>query len=213
MAEAGASTGTGVNAARALAEGQLDGFWANALAAQVAVHRGIGEVILDARRGDGPPGAGNYTFTALETTEAQIGRNPQTVEGVIRAVVRAQALLRADPARARDVGARLFPPLEVELIDQVIRRDVVFYDASVTQEAFAQLSDFAQSVGLLHEPAPDDQVVATNFRNLWSTVPSAFTSSRWDECQLLSRARAAAAGSRNRRRIWTHVTASPPSAT
>ena len=57
--EAGVSTG--VTAARALADGKLDGFWANALGAQVATHWGIGQVIVDARRGDGPPGAGSYT--------------------------------------------------------------------------------------------------------------------------------------------------------
>jgi ABC-type nitrate/sulfonate/bicarbonate transport system substrate-binding protein len=167
IAEAGASTG--VNAARALAEGQLDGFWANALAAQVAVHWGIGEVILDSRRGDGPPGAGKYTFTALAATEAQIHRNPRTVEAVIRAIVRAQAVLRADPARASDVGGRLFPPLQAELIAQVVQRDVVFYNASITEEAIEQVSQFAQSEGLLSGPVPYDDVVATAFRDLWST--------------------------------------------
>jgi ABC-type nitrate/sulfonate/bicarbonate transport system substrate-binding protein len=147
----------------------LDGFWANALGAQVAVHWGIGDVIVDARRGDGPPGAGSYTFTALATTEAQIERIPRTVEAVVQAVVRAQAALRAEPARATDVGRRLFPPLEAELIEKVIQRDVVFYDASITQEMFAQLSHFAHSVGLLHELVPYGQVVATNLRDLWST--------------------------------------------
>ena len=167
IAEAGASAG--VNAARALAEGQLDGFWANALAAQVAVHWGIGDVILDARRGDGPPGAGNYTFTALATTEAQIDRNPRTVEAVVRAVVRAQAALRAEPARARGVGGRLFPTLEAELIRQVIQRDVVFYSASITEEAIEQLNQFAHSEGLLSGFVPYEHIVATAFRDLWST--------------------------------------------
>ena len=165
---AGAGVSTGVTAARALADGKLDGFWANALGAQVAVHWGIGQVIVDARRGDGPPGAGSYTFSAMATTEAQIQRDSRSVEAVIRAVVRAQAALRAEPTRARVVGGRLFPTLEAELIEQVIQRDVDFYDASITQETFAHLSQFAQSVGLLHEPVDYDQVVATNFRNLWS---------------------------------------------
>jgi ABC-type nitrate/sulfonate/bicarbonate transport system substrate-binding protein len=116
----------------------LDGFWANALGAQVAVHWGVGEVIVDARRGDGPPGGGNYTFTALATTEAQIQRNPRSVEAVIRGLASAQAVLRAEPTRARVVGNRLFPAFEAELIDQVIERDVVFYDASITEDAVAQ---------------------------------------------------------------------------
>jgi ABC-type nitrate/sulfonate/bicarbonate transport system substrate-binding protein len=159
---------TGVTAARALADGKLDGFWANALGAQVAVHWGVGEVILDTRRGDGRPGAGSYTFTALATTEAQIRRDPRSVEAVIRAVVRAQAVLVTAPTRAAVVAGRLFPPLEAELIDQVVERDVDFYDASVTGETVAQLNQFATSVGLLSEPVPYDRVVATSFRDLWS---------------------------------------------
>jgi ABC-type nitrate/sulfonate/bicarbonate transport system substrate-binding protein len=166
-AEAGVSTG--VTAARALADGKLDGFWANALGAQVAVHWGIGKILADVRRGDGPAGAANYTFMALATTEAQIQRDPRSVESVIRAVVRAQAVLRAEPTQARVVGARLFPTLEAELIEQVVQRDVAFYDASITQETVAHLSDFAQAVGLLQAPVPYDLVIATGFRNLWST--------------------------------------------
>ena len=42
----------GVTAARALEEGLLDGFWANAMGAEVAVRRGIGTIVLDVRRGD-----------------------------------------------------------------------------------------------------------------------------------------------------------------
>src|SRR5439155_4850772 len=42
----------GVTAARALEEGRIDGFWANAMGAEVAVRRGIGTIVLDVRRGD-----------------------------------------------------------------------------------------------------------------------------------------------------------------
>ena len=41
----------GVAAARALEQGQLDGFWANAMGAENAVRRGVGKVVLDVRRG------------------------------------------------------------------------------------------------------------------------------------------------------------------
>jgi ABC-type nitrate/sulfonate/bicarbonate transport system substrate-binding protein len=82
----GPGVSTGVTAARALAEGQLDGFWANALGAQVAVRLGVGDVIVDCRRGDGPPDAGGYTFAALATTDSKIRSDPRSVEAVIRAV-------------------------------------------------------------------------------------------------------------------------------
>jgi len=43
-----------------------------ALGCEVAVHLGGGSVIVDTRRGDGPRGAGIYTFAALATTDAKI---------------------------------------------------------------------------------------------------------------------------------------------
>ena len=41
----------GVAAAKALEEGKIDGFWANGMGAEVAVRRGAGPRVLDARRG------------------------------------------------------------------------------------------------------------------------------------------------------------------
>src|SRR6266545_4119465 len=113
-AEANASFG--VTAARALEDGKIDGFWANAMGAEVAVQRGIGSIVLDVRRGDGPPAAGWYTFPALVTTEHLIDREPDTVAAAIRAIVKTQQALIAHPSRATEVGGRLFPPLEADLI-------------------------------------------------------------------------------------------------
>jgi NitT/TauT family transport system substrate-binding protein len=159
---------TGVTAARALANGQLDGFWANALGAEVAVHLGVGDVILDCRRGDGPPGAADYTFAALATTASIIERDPRLVEAVIRAVVRAQVALRDDPSRATQIGERLFPALEAQLIGEVVQRDAQFYVASISEESVEQLNRFAQASGLLPEPVPYASVVATEFSDAWN---------------------------------------------
>jgi ABC-type nitrate/sulfonate/bicarbonate transport system substrate-binding protein len=52
----------GVAAARALADGRVDGLWANALGCELATQLGAGSVIIDPRCGDGPMGAGNYSF-------------------------------------------------------------------------------------------------------------------------------------------------------
>ena len=50
----GAGVNFGVTAAKALEEGKIDGFWANGMGTEVAVRRGVGTVVLDVRRGDGP---------------------------------------------------------------------------------------------------------------------------------------------------------------
>jgi len=161
------SVSFGVTAAKALEAGTLDGFWANAMGAEVAVRRGIGTVVLDVRRGDGPPVAQGYTFPAFVTTARKVEQEPDTVAAAVRAVVRAQQALREDPTRATEVGKRLFPPMEAELIAELIARDVPFYEPTISEEMVTTLQKFAQEVGLLSRPAPYDQVVATRFRDLW----------------------------------------------
>jgi ABC-type nitrate/sulfonate/bicarbonate transport system substrate-binding protein len=166
-----ASVSFGVTAARALEEGKLDGFWANGMGAQVAVDRGVGTIVLDVRRGEGPPAAVHFTFPALVATEARIRQQPDQVAGAVRAIVRAQQILRADPERATPVGRRLFPPMEASLIAELIRRDLPYYDPTITPESVERLNAFAQDAGLLTERVSYEQVVATQFAELWQSQP------------------------------------------
>ena len=160
----------GVVAADALERRLVDGFWANALGSETAVRRGVGKVIADVRRGDGPPAAGQYTFAALSTTEALIAREPELVAAAVRAIVRTQRLLRKEPARASEVGRRRFPAAAAEIIAPIVERDLPFYDPVVREAAVATMSSFAQAIGLLAAPVAYDEVVATRFRDLWSAT-------------------------------------------
>lgn len=157
----------GVAAAKALEAGQIDAFWANAMATEIAIRRGVGKVLLDVRRGDGPPAARNFTFSGLVTTDALIDRDPERIAATVRAIVKTHKALRADPTRAAEVGKRRFPPDAAELIAAIIERDLPFYDAAISEEAVNGLNRFAQSVGLLAEPVSYEQVVAVQFRDLW----------------------------------------------
>ncbi len=157
----------GVFVARAFEEGQVDGFWANAMGSEVAVQRGVGKILLDPRRGDGPPEARHFTFAALVTTEKLVARDPECIAAAVRAIVKTQKALRADPSRATEVGKRRFPPYAAELIATLVERDSPFYEPDITEEAVAGLNQFSQSVGLLPAPVPYEQVVAVQFRNLW----------------------------------------------
>lgn len=153
--------------AQAIEEGLADGFWGNAMRAEFAVRRGIATVLLDVRRGDGPPAARHYTFPALATSDRLIEQHPEAAAAAVRAVVKAQQALKADPSLAAQVGRRLFPPEEAELIAELIARDTPFYDPTISEEAVVQVNQFAQDVGLLSGPVPYEQVVATQFRHLW----------------------------------------------
>ena len=158
----------GVHAAQALREGVIDGFWANAMGAEVAVRSGIGSVVLDPRQGLGPPGARDYTFAALVTTDRMIEDSPATVEGAVRAVVEAQRALRADPSRAAEVGQRLFPSDEAVLIEALVRRDAPYYTAGISPESVAGLNQFCRNLGSLSGDVAYEQVVASRFAHLWA---------------------------------------------
>ncbi|MCY4365826.1 MAG: ABC transporter substrate-binding protein [Chloroflexi bacterium] len=158
----------GVHAAQALEEGIIDGFWANAMGAEVAVRSGVGLVALDPRQGLGPPSARDYTFPALVATEQLIDQNPDAAAGAVRAIVQAQRALRADPALAGEVGKRLFPPDEAGLIVDLVQRDVPYYSAAISPGAVSSLNEFAVSTGLLDADVAYEDVVAAEFAHLWS---------------------------------------------
>jgi len=150
----------GVAAAAALAEGRIDGFWANGMAAELAVRSGTGTVVVDARRGDGPPGSTGYTFPALVATEERIARAPASAAGAARAIAAAQRALRVDPSRAETAAQKHFPPAERALIAELVRRDAPFYDPAISPDAVAAMNRFAHEMGILSRVVAYDEVVA-----------------------------------------------------
>ena len=157
----------GVHAAQALRERIVDGFWANAMGAEVSVRSGIGTVTLDPRQGLGPTAARDFTFASLVTTDRLIEESPATAEGAVRAVVEAQRALRADPSRAAEVGQQLFPAEEAAIIEDLVRRDSPYYTAAISPGTVASLNDFSRENGRLTGDAAYEQVVATQFSHLW----------------------------------------------
>ena len=73
------------------------------MGAEVAVRSGAGTIVLDIRRGDGPKACFNYTMASIATTHRLIKREPE-IAATIRAIVKTQAALRADPGFACDCG-------------------------------------------------------------------------------------------------------------
>src|SRR5512143_159261 len=112
----GQSVNFGLAAAKAREDRKIDGFWANGMGAEVAVRRGVGTVVLDVRRGDGPPGCFDYTMASIATTDRLIDKSPETVAAAVRAVVETQNALKKNVERAGEVGRKLFPSAEAELI-------------------------------------------------------------------------------------------------
>ena len=157
----------GVTAAKALEERKIDGFWANGMGAEVAVRRGIGTVVLDVRRGDGPKDCFNYTMASIATTDRLIARSPELAAAAVRAIVNTQTALKKDVSLATGIGRKLFPPEEAELIAELIHRDLPYYDPKITPEFVAGMNRFARDIGILTGEVPYERVVATQFVQLW----------------------------------------------
>jgi ABC-type nitrate/sulfonate/bicarbonate transport system substrate-binding protein len=157
----------GVAAAKALQAGMIDGFWANGMGAEVAVRSGAGTIVLDARRGDGPPKAVHYTMPALITSDAMIAKEPDAVAAAVRAIVRTQNALKQDVSLATRVGQKLFPASEAALIADVVARDLPFYTPDISREFVDGMLEFQQHMGLIERPVPYEDVVATRFTKLW----------------------------------------------
>jgi NitT/TauT family transport system substrate-binding protein len=157
----------GVFAARALEAGEIDAFWANAMGAETAVSRGVGKVLVDVRRGDDSDEVRFFTFAGMATTDRFIAREPEAIGAAVRAIVRAQKALRADPTLALEVGLKKFPRDAAALIANVVARDVIFYDPAISEAAVIKMNRFAQSVGHLSKPVAYADVAATGYRDLW----------------------------------------------
>ena len=165
---AGPNVSFGLSAAKALEEGTLDGFWANGMGCEVTVRRGVGTMVLDVRRGDGPTVARHYTFSALVATDKTIKNNPAAARAAIRAMMKAHKALKQDANRATAVGQKRFPASEAELIAELVRRDLPYYDPTIPPEKVESMNRFAQDIGLLKAPAAYDRVVATEFSHIWN---------------------------------------------
>ena len=169
----GAGVGTGINfgvtAAKALEERKIDGFWANGMGTEVAVRRGVGTVVLDARRGDGPKPCFNYTMASIAAADRLIEKSPETAAAAVRAMVKTHAALKADVSRATAIGRKLFPPSEAELIAELIRRDLPYYDATISRDFVAGMNQFSRDVGILKGDVPYEGIVATHVSKYWKS--------------------------------------------
>jgi ABC-type nitrate/sulfonate/bicarbonate transport system substrate-binding protein len=169
----GAGVGTGINfgvtAAKALEERKIDGFWANGMGTEVAVRRGVGTVVLDARRGDGPKPCFNYTMASIAAADRLIEQSPETAAAAVRAMVKTHAALKADVSRATEIGRKLFPPSEAELIAELIRRDLPYYDATISRDFVAGMNQFSRDVGILKGDVPYEGIVATQVSKYWNS--------------------------------------------
>jgi ABC-type nitrate/sulfonate/bicarbonate transport system substrate-binding protein len=106
-------------------------------------------------------------MASIATTDAFIEKSPDAVVKAVRAIVKTHAAMKQNVARATEVGNKLFPSKEASLIADLIRRDLPYYDASISEEFVAGMTQFQRDIGILKGRVPYEKVVATQLRDLW----------------------------------------------
>jgi hypothetical protein len=81
--------------------------------------------------------------------------------------VKTQRALKEDVRLAGEVGRRLFPAEEAALITDLIRRDLPFYDASISRGFVSAMTTFSRDVGILNRHPSYEEVVAHDLAPLW----------------------------------------------
>ena len=96
-----------------------------------------------------------------------IDENPDAVAAAVRAIVNVQKAIKADISLATEVGRKSFPEAETALIAQVVERDLAYYDATITPEFVIGMNAFSRDMGLMTGDPSFEDVVATQFSDLW----------------------------------------------
>jgi ABC-type nitrate/sulfonate/bicarbonate transport system substrate-binding protein len=160
-------TNFGVAAAGALRERKIDGFFANGVGAELVIGSGLGNLVLDIRRGDGPAGCFDYTMPCIATTDGMIADQPDVAGGIIRGIVKTQRLLKSDRALAGKAGIQFFNTDLRTVITDVVERDLPYYRPGISREFVTTMSQYARDVGLLTSEPSYQEVVAEQFRSEW----------------------------------------------
>jgi ABC-type nitrate/sulfonate/bicarbonate transport system substrate-binding protein len=158
----GPKVNIGVTVAHALAEGRVDGFWANGMGAELAIMSGAGKIVLDVRRGDGPRICFDYTLPTLAASDRLIESNPEAVRGAVRAIAATLKALREDVSLATKAARNIFPQQETDLIAELIRRDLPFYDPMISEKTVTVMNQFCRDMGALKGMPSYTDVVAVD---------------------------------------------------
>jgi ABC-type nitrate/sulfonate/bicarbonate transport system substrate-binding protein len=100
-------------------------------------------------------------MASIAAAQALVERSPDIAAAAIRAIIATHAALKRDPSLATSVGRKLFPPSEAELIAELIRRDLPYYDTAISPEFVAGMNRFARDLGILSGDVPYEKIVAS----------------------------------------------------
>ncbi len=132
-----------------------------------ALQKGV--YVEDFLAGEGPETFQDMNWITLQGTKDYIAENRETVEKVVRAIVKAQTFI-ADKANLDEVvtlAKQQFPNVADDVLKRSIERQIPTYTPEITEAGIEKNNDLLMVTGNLTEPVAFGDAVDTSFSELW----------------------------------------------
>jgi len=166
------AVGTGAAATAALQTGSVDALITYEPDLTKMVAAGAGRIVFDLRTTKTETTYSQLPTSTLTATTAWIEGNPAAAKALVRAVTRADRVLREDPATALPVLTQLYPDLPAAAVKEIYTASQAHFRPEISPETFAAAMKIYKDAGVVAEDVPYDKVVATQFAGEW-TAPGA----------------------------------------
>ena len=162
------AVGTGAAATAALQSGAVDALISYEPDLTRLTGSGAGKIVFDLRTSQAERSYSQLPTSTLLATGTWIKANPDIARSLVRAVARADTVLREQPATALPVLKQLYPELSPQQVESIYAASRSHFRAEISRPAFDSAMKIYQGAGLATGPVAYEQVVATQFSPDWS---------------------------------------------
>ena len=106
--------------------------------------------------------------TGMEMDEEKLTEAVKRYRTLVRANNIRRGMRRKDEKPPDNHWKKRFPELEARLIAGLVRRDLPYYDATISPQTVGQMNRFARTMGILDSEVAYEDVVATSLQALWT---------------------------------------------
>jgi NitT/TauT family transport system substrate-binding protein len=164
------AVGTGAAATAALQAGAVDALITYEPDLTKMVNAGVGRVVFDLRTTTKEKTYSQLPTSTLQATTSWIEDNPDTARALVRAVTRADQVLREQPGTALPVLKQLYPDLPAESVEGIYKASQSHFRPEISKQTFDAAMQIYKNAGVLTEDVAYEKVVATQFAGDWSAA-------------------------------------------
>jgi NitT/TauT family transport system substrate-binding protein len=160
--------GTGAAASAALKTGAVDALISYEPDVTTITSSGAGRIVFDLRTSKAETTYSRLPTSTLQATGSWIKGNPGTARRLVRAVTRADNVLRNDPATALRVLKQLYPDLSPSEVKRIYTTSRSHFRPEISKATFDSAMQVYRKAGLVKQDVAYRTVVAAQFSHDWA---------------------------------------------